>query len=169
MTSEDILSTFDINQLPKSNVFSSKIKTLEEQLPAILDDFKKYYVFYNKNPEYDEYQKMFENIKSNIQSLNSNLFTVTNEIELNTEDINKKMAAMNILIRREKEKNKRLKRKLGYAEEKSNGSVEMIDNYKELYNMNYLRNWGLFLGIIISCIALSKTFKKTQTTQFRNM
>ena len=155
--------TFDINQLPNSNIFSSKIKTLEEQLPAILDDFKKYYVFYNKNPEYDEYQKMFENIKSNIQTLNSTLFTITNDIESNTEDINEKLTALNVLIRREKETNKRLKRKLGYAEEKSNGSDEMIHNYKELYDMNYLRNWGLFLGLVMSCIALSKTFKKIQT------
>lgn len=155
--------TFDINQLPNSNIFSSKIKTLEEQLPAILDDFKKYYVFYNKNPEYDEYQKMFENIKSNIQTLNSTLFTITNDIESNTEDINEKLTALNVLIRREKETNKRLKRKLGYAEEKSNGADEMIHNYKELYDMNYLRNWGLFLGLVMSCIALSKTFKKIQT------
>jgi hypothetical protein len=36
-----------------------KIHTLQQQLPAILDDFKKYYVFYNKNPEYPEYQQMF--------------------------------------------------------------------------------------------------------------
>jgi uncharacterized protein YgiM (DUF1202 family) len=162
-------NTFDINQLPKSIVFSSKIQTLEEQLPAILDDFKKYYVFYNKNPEYDEYQKMFENIKSNIQTLDSTLSTITNDIESNTEDINQKLTAMNVLILREKEKNKRLKRKLGYAEEKSNGADEMIHNYKELYDINYLRNWGLFLGIVMSCIALSKVFKKTQTTQFRNV
>jgi len=36
-----------------------KIYALQEQLPIILEDFKKYFVFYNKNPEYPEYQQMF--------------------------------------------------------------------------------------------------------------
>ena len=48
-------------------IFKEKLKTLNQQLPAILDDFKKYYVFFNKNPEYPEYQNLFENIKANIR------------------------------------------------------------------------------------------------------
>jgi tRNA A37 methylthiotransferase MiaB len=49
------------DDLTKPQVFLSQINTLKEKLPSILDDFKKYYVFYNKNPEYSEYQQMFEN------------------------------------------------------------------------------------------------------------
>ena len=40
-----------MDDLKNSKNFLSQINTLKEKLPSILDDFKKYYVFYNKNPE----------------------------------------------------------------------------------------------------------------------
>ena len=64
----------EFNNYKESSIFKEKLETLNNQLPAILDDFKKYYVFYNKNPEYSEYQQMFENIKSNLTKINSDLF-----------------------------------------------------------------------------------------------
>ena len=70
-----------MDELPKPEVFLSQINTLKEKLPAILDDFKKYYIFYNKNPEYSEYQQMFESIKGNLQGINSELFMTKNNIE----------------------------------------------------------------------------------------
>jgi hypothetical protein len=58
------LENNDITQkLPKPSEFTNKLGTLQNQLPAILQDFQKYYVFYTKNPEYPEYQQMFQNIK----------------------------------------------------------------------------------------------------------
>ena len=71
---------YSIDDLTKPQVFLSQINTLKEKLPSILDDFKKYYVFYNKNPEYNEYQQIFENIKGNLQNINSELFITTNNI-----------------------------------------------------------------------------------------
>ena len=75
-----------IDDLTKPQVFLSQINTLKEKLPSVLDDFKKYYVFYNKNPEYSEYQQMFENIKGNLQNINSELFMISNNIEKDTEN-----------------------------------------------------------------------------------
>jgi len=138
----------------------SKIHDLQEQLPVILEDFKKYFVFYNKNPEYPEYQQMFENIKSNLNKINSQLFTLSNEIDVNTEEINKKMFALNVLIRKEKEKNKELKKKLKFVEHKNNASTELISDYKKMYDYGYLRNWGLILSIIISIVFIKNVYKK---------
>ena len=163
MATEDIMQNFDITQLPKSAVFLSRTRVLEDQLPSILDDFQKYYVFYNKNPEYDEYQKMFDNIKSNLHTINSNLFSVMNDVDSATESVNKKLAALNVLIRREKLKNTLLKRRLGIAEDKYNGSDEMISNYKEMYEVKYLRNWSMLLGVVVLSIAMGKTFKSRNT------
>jgi DNA repair ATPase RecN len=138
----------------------AKIHALQEQLPVILEDFKKYFVFYNKNPEYPEYQQMFENIKSNLNKINSQLFTLSNEINFNTEEINKKMFALNVLIRKEKEKNKELKKKLKFVEHKNNASTELISDYKKMYDYGYLRNWGLILSIIISIVFIKNVYKK---------
>jgi hypothetical protein len=147
-----------MDDLPKPQVFLSQINTLKEKLPAILDDFKKYYIFYNKNPEYNEYQQMFESIKGNLQNINSELFMTTNNIEKGTEDINSKLQIINKLITKEKIKNRKLKRQLGIVEKKYNGSDELISDYKEMYNLDYLNNFALFMGILTLGIMLSKKF-----------
>ncbi len=147
-----------MDELPKPQVFLSQINTLKEKLPSILDDFKKYYIFYNKNPEYDEYQQIFESIKGNLQNINSELFMTTNNIEKGTEDINSKLQIINKLITKEKIKNRKLKRQLGIVEKKYNGSDELISNYKEMYNLDYLNNFALIMGILTLGVLLSKKF-----------
>jgi len=163
LVNEDTIQNIDIQDLPNANNFLSKVSVLSNQLPAILDDFKKYYVFYNKTPEYDEYKQMFENIKANLNTTNSSLAKINKSVDSATEDINEKLAALNKLIRRERIKNRLLKRRLGREEEKYNGSDEMISNYKEMYEINYVRNWGMFLGILIVSIAISKVFNNTSS------
>jgi len=147
-----------IDDLTKPQVFLSQINTLKEKLPSILDDFKKYYVFYNKNPEYSEYQQMFENIKGNLQNINSELFMSSNNIEKDTETINDRLQKINTLIAKEKMKNRQLKRRLGIVEKKYNGSDELISDYKEIYNLDYLKNFALFYGIIFLGIIMASKF-----------
>jgi hypothetical protein len=148
-----------IDDLPKPQLFLSQINTLKEKLPPILDDFKKYYVFYNKNPEYSEYQQMFENIKGNLQNINSELFMTTNNIEKGTETINDRLQKINALIAKEKMKNRQLKRRLGIVEKKYNGSDELISDYKEIYNLDYLTNFALFYGVILLGGILASRFR----------
>jgi hypothetical protein len=138
--------------------FKQKIKILHSQLPAILADFEKYYVFYNKNPEYQEYQQMFQNIKANLSTINSDLFIISTNIQKNTDSINKKMLELDMLIKKEKDKNKKLKNKLGMVEDKNNASFELISDYNDMYGSGYLHNWSIFISI---CIVLS-TFKKVE-------
>jgi DNA repair ATPase RecN len=147
-----------IDDLTKPQVFLSQINTLKEKLPSILDDFKKYYVFYNKNPEYNEYQQIFENIKGNLQNVNSELFMTTNNIEKNTESINDRLQEINALIKKEKIKNSQLKKRLGIVEKKYNGSDELISDYKEIYNLDYLNNFALFYGMILLGIVMASKF-----------
>jgi hypothetical protein len=149
----------EINNFPHSTIFTQKLETLQSQLPAILADFKKYYVFFNKNPEYPEYEQMFQNIKSNLNNVNSQLFLLSNNIQLNTDKINEKLFALDVLIRKEKKKNKELKLKLGIIEHKNNAASELIYDYKEMYESGYLRNWALFLSILVVGFTISKTFK----------
>ena len=150
-----------IDDLTKPQIFLSQLNTLSEKLPSILDDFEKYYVFYNKNPEYSEYQQMFENIKANLQELNSELFMTTNNIEKDTENINDRMQNLDQLIAKEKMKNRQLKRRLGIVEKKYNGSDELISDYKNMYNLDYLKNFALFYGVILLGGVLASRFVKT--------
>jgi len=148
----------NISDFTDPSQFNRQIQNLKDQLPSILDDFKKYYVFYNKNPEYPEYQTMFNNTKNNLNNLNSQLFIISNNVESKTDKLNKKLLELDILIKKEKEENRSLKRKLGIVEQKNDSTDEMIYNYKQTYDIEYLRNWGLFLSIIACGIAISKVY-----------
>jgi hypothetical protein len=147
------------NRYPEASTFSETLETLQSQLPAILDDFKKYYVFYNKSPDYPEYQQLFENIRNNLNSINSDLFTLSNEVQNNINDLNKDLFAFNKEIETEKKKNRQLKLDLGIAEKENNAVSEMIYDYKKMYETGYLRNWGLFLSILVVGFSISKLYK----------
>jgi hypothetical protein len=146
----------DFMNLTKPSIFLTQLETVGEKLPFILDDFKKYFIFYNKNPEVAEYQQAFENIKGNLRKLSAELFMITNNIEKGTDDINDKLLKLDKLIEKEKMKNKVLRKKLGLVETKYDGSAEMISNYKETYNLYYMKNFGVLVGIIFSLVAVKK-------------
>jgi len=105
---------------------------------------------------------MFENIKSNLQKINSDLFMTINNIEKDTETINNRLQQIDELIAQEKIKNRRLKRKLGIVEKKYNGSDELINDYKEIYNLDYLTNFSLFYGVVLLGGILASRFVTTQ-------
>jgi hypothetical protein len=158
MYNEDAVVTFK-----NPAIFNEKVETLNQQLPAILGDFKKYYVFYNKNPENQEYQNSFENIKSNLNKVNSDLFILSNDVQASTNELNKKLLELNMLIQQEKEINKELKLKLGIVEHKNNAATELLHDYKYIYSEEYLRNWALFVGILIVGLSIAKINKNPVT------
>jgi hypothetical protein len=151
---EDITNSFKT-----PGIFKEKLQTLNKQLPAILDDFKKYYVFFNKNPEYPEYQNSFENIKGNMNKLSSDLFMLSNDVQSSTDELNKKLFALNVLIQEEKKRNREIKLKLGIVEHKNSAATELIYDYKNMYSEEYLRNWALFVSILIIGTSISKISK----------
>ena len=75
-----------MNNTPKQN--EEKIKGINDSFLSALDDFKQYYVFYNKNPEVDEYSNNFENSKNQLQSLSGEMYTITNNIQKNSTTYN---------------------------------------------------------------------------------
>jgi hypothetical protein len=154
----------NIIQLPQPSSFLSTIETLNQQFAPILDDYKKYYVFHNMVPDYNEYQQMFETINSNLNEVTTKLFTTTNDIEVNIEKISKKLKTLSGLINKEKEKNNTLRSRLEMIDGKNNSADILINNYKEMYNIKYIRNWGLVIGIVLSIIASTRIFKKPLTT-----
>jgi hypothetical protein len=151
------------NFVDPSNYYNS-INTIKQQLPSILDDFKKYYVFYNNVPDYPEYQTMYENIKNNINNLNSQLFTITNNVDSSIEEINTSLTTLNTLINKEKSKKNKLQTKQDDLIEQNNSTHEMIQNYDQIYELEYLKNWGLFGSLLFSLYIISIVFKKQNVT-----
>jgi hemoglobin-like flavoprotein len=149
-------------QFTKPDLFTERVQTLQKQLPPILDDFNKYFVFYNKTPNYPEYENMFNNIKQNLNSLSSSLFMVSNDVDTNIDNITNVFKTLDVLINRERKRNRDLKRKLGIIESELISSKEMIYDFNEMYDDDYLRNWSLFLSTVVVGVGISKLFTFTQ-------
>lgn len=143
-------------QLTPSSSFLSQLDDLNDKLLPILDDYEKYYVFYHKNPEYTEYQNMFDNIKGNLQKVNTQQAQLKTDIQTGTNYLSDQFKELDENIEREKEKNKKLRKKLGIAESKYDGSAEMIKDFKHEYNMYYMKNFGVLLGILMISYTVTK-------------
>lgn len=144
----------------KTIQYKEKINELDSGVNLLLDEFKKLYVIKNMYPNDEEYQNLYENIINNLESVLSNLFSISNEVQVNIDKLNKKLFEFDNLIRSEREKNKELKIKLGIVENKSNATFEMISDYKDIYAKRYLRNWSLLLSSIICIVAIGTIYKK---------
>ena len=139
--------------------YNNKLADYAESFPHMLDEFKKHYIFFNKNPEVNEYQQLYSSMKANIQQATSQVFVTTNEIQQNIDELNSFIVELNKKIDKEKIKNVDLKKKLGMLNAENDTSGLMIDNYKETYNLQYFINFVILLGILFICFFIYRTFK----------
>ena len=140
--------------------YIEQINSLKEQSAFILNEFKKLYVINKMHPENEEYKYQYENIVSNINKNLSTLFTTYNDIQSNTNELNKKLIEVNISIGKEKKRNIELKKKLGILKDTNNSSSVMINDYKEIYNKYYLQNWSIVLSTLLCIYTISVVYKK---------
>jgi len=144
----------------KSSTFKNKINDLDSGINILLDEYKKLYVLVGVNPNNQEYQQQYQNTVNNLDSVMSKMFSVSNDIQGNVNNINKTLVQYDILIKEEKKVNSDLKVKLGIVENKNNAAYEMITDYKDIYDKRYLRNWSLILGSIICLVAIKTVYKR---------
>jgi hypothetical protein len=153
----------DNNLIGQANQFNEKINTTKRQFFSALDDFKKYYVYYNKNPEVDEFQNYYINSKSQLQTMSRDLFLTTNNIDKNIEILDSEMSSIGVKLENEKKLNGELMKVLSSLENTHNGSEILIDDSKDTYNRQYYYNWEIFIGILIVSGLLVKLFKPVAT------
>ena len=136
--------------------YKNKLAEYAESFPHMLDEFKKHYIFFNKNPQVDEYQKLYSSMKSNIQHATSQVFVTTNEIQHKIDELNSHIKVLNGEIDKEKIKNSDLKNRLGLLNVEHDTTGLMIDNYRELYNLQYFINFMILFGILFICYFVYK-------------
>ena len=136
-----------------------KIDNIRNQFFSALDDFKKYYVYFNKNPEVNEFQNYYANSKGQLQSMTSELFLTTNNIDKSIDMLNSQMQSVTVKLTDEKKLNIQLKKILKDLYNTKEGSEELIDDSKEEYNQQYFYNWELIMGIFIVSGLLTYVFK----------
>ena len=138
----------------QANEFNEKINTIESQFFSALDDFKKYYVYYNKNPEVNEFQNYYTNSKGQLQIMSRDLFSTTNNIDKSIETLDLEMSTISARLNDEKKLNKEMIKLVSNLENTQNGSEILIDDSKEKYNQQWMRNVEMFLCIFVISVKL---------------
>jgi len=138
--------------------FNEQINNIKSQFFSALDDFKKYYVYYNKNPEVNEFQNYYTNSKGQLQTMSKDLFLTTNNIDKNIEFLDNEMLYTSIKLEKQKKLHKELSELINNLQNTQNGSEILIDDSKTKYNLQYYKNVELFIGILIVSGLLTKIF-----------
>ena len=133
----------------ESKLFDEKIKNINSAFFSALDDFKKYYVYFHKNPEVNEFQNYYANSKGQLQSIGKDLFLITNNIDKYIEDLNNSMNNISNKLETEKNKNTKMEELVMNLENTQNGSEILISDSKKQYNIQYYKNIEMFFGILI--------------------
>jgi len=159
VVADDVLEHFsEYMKIAVKHVYNDELEVILSQVPSVLIDYVKFYVILKMNPGYSEYQNYFSNIKSNLTQIKGKLMELLNKIHSNTDEINKKILELDELIKIEKKRNKILKKRLGIADNRINTSSQLISNYTEIYDTDYMRNWAMFLTIVLIWFITKKTY-----------
>ncbi len=146
----------------KPEQYITKLDIEQSGLKLILDEFKKLYVLSQMYPQNEDLQNQFNNVTNNLKQVLSNLFLLSNEVQQNIDNMSNMLIDLNVIISKERDKNTKLKKNLGIIENKNNASVEMINNYKEIYDNRYLRNWALGLSTLLCVTTIGILYKKQE-------
>ena len=142
--------------IKQAKQFDEQIDNIKSQFFSALDDFTKYYVYYNKNPEVNEFQNYYANSKGQLQTMSKDLFLTTNNIDKNIEDLDNEMLQISIKLENEKKLNKEMSELINNLQNTQNGSEILIDDSKTKYNIQYYKNVEIFIGILILSGLLTK-------------
>lgn len=149
--------------IDESKAFNERINNTKNSFFSVLDDYKRYYVYYNKNPEVTEFQNYYSNSKGQLRQLSKDMLLLTNNINNHIENLDRTMKEKSVKLDDEKKLYDNLVAKLKHYENTQNGSEILIDDSKEEYNMQYYTNWQLFIGIVMLSTSLATLFRKSNT------
>ena len=146
--------------MTESNQFNEKIQNINTQFFSALDDFKKYDVYYNKNPQVNEFQNYYTNSKGQIQTISKNLFILTNDIYKSIEELDKNMSIISKKLNIEKQLYEKMNELALNLDNTQNGTEILITDSKTNYNAQYYHNIEIFVGTIIISSLLATMFNK---------
>lgn len=149
-----------MDQIMEPSSFLNKIQEMNETIDLLLEEFKKSCILSKMHPDNQEYQQHYEGIKTGLNQVQSKIASMSVDIQKNVDKINQSMLLLNVEIQQEKEINKELKRKLGIIENQSNAASEMINDYTQIYDDRYLRNWALGLSTLLCIATIGSQFRQ---------
>jgi hypothetical protein len=99
-----------------------------------------------------------------MQNATKSLFMINNNIQAEIEKLKATTIILNKNIADEKARNITLQKKYDDATGEVGGAQIMIEDYKKRYVLQYISNVSIFLGVILSGVIISKTFRRQTTS-----
>lgn len=149
-----------------SDYYTEKLEGYNSQFTSALDDFKKYYVFFNLNPESDEYKNSYDNVVQQIQTSVKGVNNTTDEIQYDVEIINNTINMYNSKMNNQRKLNKEFNNISSSISDGEAGSEIRKTDFVSLYNSQLKINWFTFVGIILAILILLKVFKGQQSQDY---
>jgi hypothetical protein len=146
--SDNIDNISNIDNIDNIDKYDKKLKEYKKTLGTLLDEFRSIYILFKKNQTNNEYIQQYANIKRSINNIFNKIFVISNNINAAINELNKQAIRLNKPIEEEKKKNNYLKEQLGITSKEKNAADEMLSDYKDIYDIRYLRNWGIALSIL---------------------
>ena len=143
----------NINNLSTQEIYE-KLIAYSEQYPILLDEYKKSYITYTKNPGFSEYEATYTSNKEALQHIHDNIASIETHLQQNIDRTNEKITIIDNEIKKEKESNTTLLSVFNQLSGSDNASSMMIENSKQQYNYQYMSNILLFIGIFIALGAI---------------
>jgi hypothetical protein len=126
----------------------SRIETLQQQSFALLNEFQTDYVRSGKNPTNQEDKNALNSTIHHLKTFENTFIQIIRQIMDEIDTMNGQL----ILIHKGIEKEKKTMATYDVInqkrEDKYNGSIELIDNSKQIYNASYSNNFMIFMGIL---------------------
>ncbi len=149
--------------------YSTDPSQYENQLDAFkvsykcnLKSFKEYYILTKQFPEDDAYAKSYQSAKSNLIELSRNLFLLNNMIQKDIDSLQVDSDVNTDEINNHKDIRGGLENDLTFIQGEVGGAKQMAEDYKIRYTQQYIANWSLFIGIIVSGATLFYTFRNVE-------
>lgn len=136
------------------------LESIQSQIGSILNEYREYYILTNKEPDNEEYNSYYQTASNNIEQLKNRLFEIKNRIERNNSRLSGNLNVINRKINNARQNNNYLKNGINYTDDEYNASEEMIENFVDIYNLMYMKNFSLFIGVIGLGLFMSKNFSK---------
>lgn len=135
----------------------NKLTDISNILNALLNtEFKSIYVLSKRNPYNNGYKQQLLNVYAEINKSLKNLFDLSNDINAKIKTLKIESNANNEKIESEKTTNASLKNDLGMLDGENSSANELISDYKNIYEDQYLQNWSILLSIFACIYAFNK-------------
>ena len=138
------------------DTYKQKLNVYNDQFYYAMDDLEKSYINTMLYPDNNEYNQIYSKQMGTVESIESNVFIITNNIQKNIDDLNNNLKNVNNKIKNEQLKNNNLKDIKNGFKSDGNGSELMIQESKQMYNEQRYTNITMLVGIFLLMTAIIK-------------